>query len=313
MMVKFYESHFSYDYSFPAVTLAYFLRYPNPYSRHVLSTDVIDRYVDPHTSRLHTIRLHLKRSKVPATVLKLLPKTVLGAMSSSTGQSYILEKSVVDVKEGWMRTESKNLEWTGVLSVIERQVYSKPVQAQSPAVEHGGKLGGVSQTIDVDGWTDVRTTVTFHSRLGQGRAAKPKIQHSERSGHLIEALDDEEEVPAKKGLFASWSTSSIQRSIELIGLRRTRDHLSKSTEGMKLVLERLRGGGLVGVLDEMKKDREAAFGGDRPWRRAWQKSAIGRDDGDAQIDNQDGRREAHPPEVVDEAECFTRASPEFEN
>lgn len=64
-MVKFYESTYTYDYTFPAVTLAYFLRYPNPYSTHVLSTDVISRHFDPATQQLHTLRLHLKRSKLP--------------------------------------------------------------------------------------------------------------------------------------------------------------------------------------------------------------------------------------------------------
>src|SRR5450432_4106511 len=66
VMVKFYELNYTYDYSFPAVTLAYFLRYPNPYSTHVLSTDVIERFVDPVTGRLSTTRIHLKRSRLPA-------------------------------------------------------------------------------------------------------------------------------------------------------------------------------------------------------------------------------------------------------
>jgi hypothetical protein len=41
--------------------------------------------------------------------------------------------------------------------------------------------------------------------------------------------------------------------------------LGKSKEGMMVVLERLRRGGLVGVLDGMRKDREGAFGGE--WKK----------------------------------------------
>src|SRR5262249_5738193 len=126
-MVKFYSSNDVYPYSFPAVTLAYFLRYPNPYATHVLSTDTIARHYDPVKQQLTTVRWHLKRSKLPTAVLKLLPKSLLGASAAGDTQSYILEKSVVDIKEGLMDTESRNLEWTGVLSVIERQEFRRPV------------------------------------------------------------------------------------------------------------------------------------------------------------------------------------------
>ncbi|KAI9768841.1 MAG: hypothetical protein M1840_004655 [Geoglossum simile] len=269
-MVKFYENSFSYDYSFPAVTLAYFLRYPNPYSTHVLSTDVIDRHIDPKTQRLHTVRLHLKRSKLPSAVLKLLPKSILGATSNDSSQAYILERSVVDVNEGWMETESQNLEWTGVLSVVERQVYQRPLGLAAMTGDDNINSPPSPRTWDFpqDERTDVTTTVTFHSRLGQSRF----LHHRHKP-----TSPDSDPLP-RKSLFQSWSTSSIQRSIEIIGVRRTRDQLSKSKEGMKIVLERLREGGLVGVLEGMRRDREGsgAFAGSGghvrnggTWKRVW--------------------------------------------
>ncbi|KAJ5721439.1 uncharacterized protein N7483_009373 [Penicillium malachiteum] len=235
--MKFFENKFTYDYSFPAVSLAYFLRYPNPYSRHVLTTDVIDRYVDPTTQRLHTTRLHLKKSKVPSGILKLLPKGMGG--SDSSGQSYILETTIVDPKEGWMETESRNMEWTGILSVVEKQRYQRihlddEVRAlDGLSMEHKEK-------------TTVRTTVTFKSRLGQG-----KLLGWKKADH-----DGDEDAP-KKGFFSSLSTAGIQRTIELIGVSRTRDAVLKSKDGMNVVLERLRSGGIVGVLEGMRRDREA--------------------------------------------------------
>ena len=76
-MVKFWTSDYTYDYGFSTVSLAYFLRYPNPYARHVASTDTIERHFDPETQRLTTVRLHLKRSRMPPAVVKLLPSSYM--------------------------------------------------------------------------------------------------------------------------------------------------------------------------------------------------------------------------------------------
>lgn len=253
--MKFFENLYTYDYSFPAVSLAYFLRYPNPYSRHVLTTDVIDRYVDPTTHRLHTTRIHLKKSKVPSGILKLLPKGIGG--SDNSGQSYILETTVVDAKEGWMESESRNMEWTGILSVVERQVYRR-----QPLEGSQEKLDGLSLDDKRTERTTVNTTVTFRSRFGQG-----KLLGRRKTEDLTG--DYEEEAP-KRGFFTSLSTAGIQRTIELIGLNRTRDAILKSKQGMNVVLERLRSGGIVGVLDGMRQDREAiAVGTEGPWKRVW--------------------------------------------
>ncbi|KAJ6131613.1 hypothetical protein N7523_001319 [Penicillium sp. IBT 18751x] len=253
--MKFFENKFTYDYSFPAVSLAYFLRYPNPYSRHVLTTDVIERHVDPNTQRLHTTRLHLKKSKIPSGILKLLPKGMGG--SDNSGQSYILETTVVDPNEGWMTTESRNMEWTGILSVVEKQHYQR-------LFADGDARALDALSLDKNNeQTTVRTTVTFKSRLGNG-----KLLGRKKTESISGQVDVEEEAP-KKGFFSSLSTAGIQRTIELIGVSRTRDAVLKSKEGMNIVLERLRKGGIVGVLEGMRKDREAAFGPDGPWKRVW--------------------------------------------
>ncbi|RDI82758.1 hypothetical protein Vi05172_g7246 [Venturia inaequalis] len=226
-MVKFYTHSYSYDYPLPTVTLAYFLRYPNPFSTHVLSTDVISKTFDAETQRLHITRLHLKRSKLPSAVLRIVPRSFLGASAQGDSQTYILEHSTVDVKEGWMRTESRNLEWTGVLSVVERQEYSAPGAHVFDAKNPGDS-------------TAVKTTVTLHSRLGQ----QFKKKGEESTGFLM-----------------SWGQGATQRAIEAIGLRRAeKKSQPNAREGMKVVLERLRHGGLVEVLEGMRRDRESVLG-----------------------------------------------------
>ncbi|KAJ9638018.1 uncharacterized protein PV06_04600 [Exophiala oligosperma] len=243
--MKFYESSFNYDYTFPAVTLAYFLRYPNPYSRHVLSSDVIDRYVDPETQRLHTVRLHLKKSKVPAGILKFLPRGLAGPGGAS--QSYILEKTTIDVKEGWMETESKNMEWTGILSVVERQSFRRQ-RLVDLAEGSNNDLERAKET------TSCRTVVTFVSHLGQGKLLSWRHKDNHHG-------TQEEDAP-KQGFFASLSTSGIQRTVELIGVKRTKSALVNGKEGMNVVLERLRSGGIVGVLEGMRRDRLETVAGE---------------------------------------------------
>ncbi|KAG9780437.1 hypothetical protein ABEF95_017018 [Exophiala dermatitidis] len=252
--MKVYESSFNYDYTFPAVTLAYFLRYPNPYSRHVLSSDVIDRYVDPETQRLHTVRIHLKKSKVPAGILKFLPRGLAGPGGSS--QSYILEKSTIDLKEGWMETESRNMEWTGILSVVERQSYRR--QRLEEIDNRGPAKNDPQQAKET---TSCKTVVTFVSHLGQGILLGRK-KHEHPAANV-------EEEPPKQGFFAALSTSGIQRTIELIGVKRTKSALANGKEGMNVVLERLRNGGIVGVLEGMRRDRMEGMGGEGHWKQVW--------------------------------------------
>lgn len=262
-MVKFYDTNFTYDYSFPAVALAYFLRYPNPYSTHVLSSDVIDRHVDPETGRLSTTRIHLKRSRLPPAVLKLLPKSVQGNVAGGSSSSYILETSTVDAKEGWMQTESRNLDWTGILSVVERQVYTRqPSDKVAPDDMQSGK-------------TDVTTSIKFRSRLGERLRARAEARRAEADDSNAN-LEDE----PKKGFLASWSTTGIQRSIEAIASRRTIDSQGKSKMGMMVVLERLRNGGLMGGLEGMRRDREALYSGDGSLKRSWkeEKHQVEKDD-----------------------------------
>lgn len=269
-MVKFHETSYTHSYAFPTVTLAYFLRYPNPYASHVLSTDVISRHFDADTQRLYTARLHLKRSKVPAAILSLLPSSLLGhTTAAGSSQSYILERSIVDVKHGVMMTESKNLEFTGVLSVVERQLYRRPttdlrafwLSYNDTMLRNGFNLRQQDYGLsawragaggsDPDAHTDVSTKVELISRLGQGPSRFFKSR-------AVVGEDGEEAAP-KIGFFRSLGQASIQRSIEAVGLRRTERAVPKSQDGMNVVLERLRRGGLKAVLEGMRRDSEGAL------------------------------------------------------
>lgn len=228
-MVLTHSTNHTYSHPFPTVTLAYFLRYSsprlNPFASHVLGTDTISSHVDPETQRLHTTRIHLKKGRMPAAVYKLLPSSMTGG-GAGDKSSYVLETSVVDIREGWMRTESRNLNFTGVLSVVEQQHFNLPSDA--------GRLGGSE--------TDVTTTVVFKSRIGE--KLRGKLDQAQKPDGWL------------SGLATSWGARGIGRSIESLASTKTEDQLGKSRDGMRLVLERIRNTGVIGVLEAIRRERQ---------------------------------------------------------
>jgi 4-amino-4-deoxychorismate lyase len=252
-MVKFYSTDYSYDYSFSAVSLAFFLRYPNPYSRHVASTDTISRNFDPETQRLTTVRLHVKRSRLPPAVLRLIPRSTLGADENGSTQSFILETSVVDVKQGWMEAESRNLDWNNVLSVIERHRYARAVQPALVNASEGADSASAIMPARNDDRTDVSISVTLKSRIGE-QIRKRRARWGEQA--TASSVSGAAEEEPKRGWFGAWSSTPIRAAIETISLQRTEKSQPKAQKGMNVVLERLRNGGLVAVLEGMRRDRE---------------------------------------------------------
>ncbi|KAI1112147.1 PRELI-like family protein [Nemania sp. NC0429] len=242
-MVLTRTTNHTYSHPFPTVTLAFFLRYYsphlNPFSSHVLSTDTISSHVDPATGRLYTTRLHLKKSRMPSAVVKLLPTSVTGGGGDKS--SYVLETSVVDMKEGWMRTESRNLNYTGVLSVVEEQHYSTtPLDGSAPT---GPALSLSSRPLSPN--TFVTTTFSYRSSLGNKKHDRTPVESAETP---------DDTGPRRLGSWITgWGANRIQRSIESIASNKTDDQIIKSRDGMGLVLERLRNNGVVSVLRELRR------------------------------------------------------------
>ncbi|EKM60806.1 uncharacterized protein PHACADRAFT_246960 [Phanerochaete carnosa HHB-10118-sp] len=107
--MKFFSQSFLYDDPWSIVSLAYFLRYPNPYASHVASCDVISRTVTP-SGTLVTTRLILKRGSLP----KWAPRGIM-----SKAESWIIEESEVDPVNGVVRCTTKNLDHVKVMRVEE--------------------------------------------------------------------------------------------------------------------------------------------------------------------------------------------------
>ncbi|KAK1021497.1 hypothetical protein LTR33_018442, partial [Friedmanniomyces endolithicus] len=172
----------------------------------------------------------------------VLPKSAVGSDENGRAQSFILEKSVVDVRQGWMETESKNLDWNNVLSVIERHTFRRP--------EEG--LG------TVDHRTDVEVSVTLKSRIGEQLRKKRQRWGDQATASSVAGAGGEEEPVVRQGWFSSWSSGAVRAAVESISLQRTERSQPKAQLGMSVVLDRLRQGGIQAVLEAMEHDRELA-------------------------------------------------------
>jgi hypothetical protein len=129
--MKFFSQSFLYEYvcspfasstaltplsdPWSIVSLAFFLRYPNPYASHVISCDVISRDFTPSGSLL-TTRLILKTATLP----RWAPRGIV-----SRSESLILEESEVDPQGKVVRCLTRNLEHVKAMQVHETQTFSQ--------------------------------------------------------------------------------------------------------------------------------------------------------------------------------------------
>ncbi|XP_026469286.1 protein preli-like [Ctenocephalides felis] len=108
---KYFENTTVFNFKWDQVAKAFWLRYPNPHSSHVLSEDTITR--DVKEGRLHTRRLLTKTNLVPKWGKKFISAPFVK----------IYEESIVDPLNKTMITYTFNMGHAKVMSVIEKVVY----------------------------------------------------------------------------------------------------------------------------------------------------------------------------------------------
>lgn len=124
-------------YPWETVTQAFWLKYPNPFSTHVLASDIIERYID-REGKLRTKRLLLKVSSVPSWGRSLI----------NVPEAYIIEESVVDPLAASMSMTTSNLSFSALMFIQERQEFHRHPERPE--------------------WTFVQTEATFQSKLSWG-------------------------------------------------------------------------------------------------------------------------------------------------
>ncbi|XP_060525804.1 protein preli-like [Cylas formicarius] len=112
-MPKFFENSVVFNYNWEQVAQAFWQRYPNPNSQHVLSEDTVSREVK--SGKLFTKRLLSKTNNIPKWAKNFINTTYV----------YIVEESVVDPKAKTLITYTRNLGFTKIMSVTEKVVYTQ--------------------------------------------------------------------------------------------------------------------------------------------------------------------------------------------
>lgn len=114
-MVKYFCTYTDIKSTWDQVVSAFWQRYPNPFSTHVLTEDVVYREVTAD-QRLLSRRLLMKTNRLPRWAERLFPS----GMSRSV---YIIEDSIVDPVNRSLTTYTWNLNHTTLMSVEERCVF----------------------------------------------------------------------------------------------------------------------------------------------------------------------------------------------
>ncbi|XP_029000966.1 PRELI domain-containing protein 1, mitochondrial-like isoform X1 [Betta splendens] len=119
-MVKYFCNNTDIRSAWDHVVSAFWQRYPNPFSTHVLTEDVVYREVTVD-HRLLTRRLLKKTNRLPRWAERFFP----AGMSRSV---YIVEDSIVDPVNRSLTTYTWNLNHTTLMSVEERCIFQDSVE-----------------------------------------------------------------------------------------------------------------------------------------------------------------------------------------
>jgi len=111
-MGKYYESSSTFPFSWDQLACAYWKRYPNPESSHVLSEDTLKRELCGGI--LFSRRIMTKTNRVPKWGERFVKTPVVA----------IVEESRVDPKSKKLTTYTRNIGMSRIMSVTEKVIYT---------------------------------------------------------------------------------------------------------------------------------------------------------------------------------------------
>ncbi|WVQ64761.1 uncharacterized protein L199_002929 [Kwoniella botswanensis] len=226
-MVQVYRKTHSYPDPPPTPLLAFFLRYPNPFARHVLSVDVLSRTVNPSTGQIHTTRLILKRGILPKWATRWLPNA---GLSGGRGlDAWILEESIVDPPE-WGLAESSTSTNTNIPNI-----------GSSSASSSKRRISSESGRNEDDLELEYRRQPRL--RVQQGNLNHKKLMHVIEGGEIRAGPNGttlhHTTAEVRSSFGGAWS-NLIRQRIEQYGVGKFETNSETSRKGMSLILTLLR-------------------------------------------------------------------------
>lgn len=110
--MTYFQQMQTFNFCWEQVAIAFWNRYPNPYSKHVLTEDVMNRYIIGN-GKLFTKRLIKKTNSAPKWTERFLPAKHV----------FIIEESIVDSRLKTLTTYTRNIGLQHLMSIEEKVVY----------------------------------------------------------------------------------------------------------------------------------------------------------------------------------------------
>jgi len=165
----------SLSFAWDQVVVAFWARYPNPFTTHVLTEDVIRREIRPDGS-LYTCRLLMKTNSIPKWGQALMPARLVP----------IIEESIVDPKTKTLTTLCRNITYKSLMETTEKVIYTSEEDENGKPVTLCDKMFWVSSQ-----W--YAPTGGLIERMGAQRWVKNVAKTRRGFEHVLEQIYDVEE------------------------------------------------------------------------------------------------------------------------
>lgn len=119
--MKIYQGTSVFQNTWQQLATAFWKRYPNDYSKHVLTEDVLSRHIDAQSGQLVTKRLLLKTNSIPGWIKRLMPSENV----------HLIEESIVDPICQTLITKTRNIGCKNILTVEETCTYKPHTENKS--------------------------------------------------------------------------------------------------------------------------------------------------------------------------------------
>lgn len=143
----------SLPFSWERVCLAFWRRYPNPYAKHIVAEDVIDRRI--LDGRLHTRRLLVKQRSPGAMPWYL--------KSITSMREYVVEDSIIDPVAKSIITTTRNIGVLTRFGVFTETVHYTPCGDETRVL----KTARLRSTVSVSAWLERKASQFFISNYAK--------------------------------------------------------------------------------------------------------------------------------------------------